>query len=119
MRSIARCIIIAAAVTVTPACQGLGLLFPESDPQADQTAGSALRTDASSYLLEPDWVGLIPVWGALPGTNAAPAWASANVAGTYRMVLDEVVWNYTTQGQSFGQPVPLELRTSNEFTLRR
>jgi hypothetical protein len=36
-----------------------------------------------------------------------------------RRKLGEVVWNYTTQGQSFGQPVPMEQRTSNEFTLRR
>jgi hypothetical protein len=61
----------------------------------------------------------VPVWGAPPGLPVAPAWASADVAGTYRMVLGSVVWNYTTQGQRFGDPVPLEMRTSNEFSLQR
>jgi hypothetical protein len=60
----------------------------------------------------------VTVWGALPGTNAGPAWASADVEGTYRMVLGSLVWNYTTDGQGFGDPVPLGLRTSNEFALR-
>jgi hypothetical protein len=57
----------------------------------------------------------INVRGALPvpGTNAAPAWASADVEGTYRMILGGVHWRGTTS------EVPLELRTSNEFTLRR
>jgi hypothetical protein len=145
--------------------------------------GSGLRTNATSYVLEPDWVGLktvigirftnpspqtmyivncrgglgttlekrvngawvpywapvlmmclsepiivkpgetltrdVPVWGALPGNNAGPEWASANVEGTYRMVLGNVVWNYTTEGQRFGDPVPQALLTSNEFTLRK
>jgi hypothetical protein len=61
----------------------------------------------------------LPIWGALPGNNAAPEWRSPDVPGTYRMVLGSVVWNYSDRGQSFGDPVPLELRVSNEFTLRR
>jgi hypothetical protein len=177
MRPAARYFIIAAAVTLTAACQGLGPLSPEPDAQGAATAGTGLRTDASSYLLEPQWVGLrteigisfpnttgrrmyipnchgglntrlekrvddswvpywspvlllcvsapiiiepgatltrtINVWGALPDTNAGPAWASADVEGTYRMVLGGVAWQGTTE------EVPLELRTSNEFTLRR
>jgi hypothetical protein len=148
---------------------------------AEFDEGSTLSTDASSYVLEPDGVGLrtviglsftnpsnqpmyivnchgglnttlekrvngewvpywspallmclsppiviepgetltrsLAIWGALPGSNAGPAWASADVEGTYRMVLGSLVWNYTTEGQRFGDPVPVGLRTSNEFTL--
>jgi hypothetical protein len=183
MRPFAGRCAMAVAVMLTTACHGLGPFSPESDPKRGMTAGSALRTDATSYLLEPVGSGLstqigisftnastrrmyivnchgglsttlekrvngswvpywspillmclsppiiiepgatltrtINVWGAPPGTNAGPAWAAADVEGTYRMVLGSVVWNYTTQGQSFGQPVPLEVRTSNQFTLRR
>lgn len=180
MRPAARCLILAGAISLTAACHGLGPLSPELDGQGAATAGAGLRTDGSSYLLEPQWVGLkteigisfantsdrrmyipncngglyttlekrvnggwvsywspvmqlcssppiiiepgatltrtINVWGALPGpgTNAAPAWASADVEGTYRMVLGMVLWHDTTP-----EAVPLELRTSNEFTVRR
>jgi hypothetical protein len=61
----------------------------------------------------------LTIWGALPGNNAHPAWASADVEGTYRMRLEGLVWNYRTTGQEFGAPVPAEARISNEFTLRR
>jgi hypothetical protein len=60
----------------------------------------------------------LAIWGALPGNNVEPAWASADVEGTYRMELGSLVWNYSAGGQPFGDPVPVELRTSNEFTLR-
>ncbi|TVP46736.1 MAG: hypothetical protein EA350_06475 [Gemmatimonadales bacterium] len=60
----------------------------------------------------------LSIWGALPGSNAGPAWASADVEGTYRMVLGSLVWNYSAGGQPFGDAVPVELRTSNAFTLR-
>jgi hypothetical protein len=179
MNHTARCLILAATVSLPTACQGLGPLSPEPDAQG-AAAGTGLRTDGSSYLLEPQWVGLrteigisfanmsdrrmyipncngglytplekrvdggwesywsplsamcssapiiiepgatlnrtINVWGALPlpGTNAAPGWASTDVEGTYRMVLGGVFWNGRTS-----EMVPLELRTSNEFTLRR
>jgi hypothetical protein len=150
---------------------------------AELEGDSGLRTDATSYVLKPDWVGLktvigirftnsspqtmyivncrgglgtrlekrvngtwvpywspvlmmclsepilvksgetltrdVPVWGALPGNNTVPEWASADVEGTYRMVLGNVVWNYTTEGQRFGDAVPPALLTSNTFTLRR
>lgn len=59
----------------------------------------------------------LQVWGALPGTNWAPQWQSAELDGTYRVVLSSLVYNYTDQGQRFGDPVPLSLRVSNEFTL--
>jgi hypothetical protein len=62
---------------------------------------------------------VLSVWGALPGTNQAPQWASAEMAGTYRIVLQNVVHNYDDRRQDFGAPVPLELRVSNEFTLTR
>lgn len=61
----------------------------------------------------------IHAWGSMPGTNHYPQWASTDVAGTYRMVLHNVVWNYTDSGPVFGEPVPIEMRISNEFTLRR
>jgi hypothetical protein len=61
----------------------------------------------------------IRVWGAMPNTNQGPTWTSSDVEGTYRLVLGALVHDYTTIGQSFGQPVPLEFRVSNEFTLRR
>jgi hypothetical protein len=147
------------------------------------TGTPAITTDASSYVLEPEWVGLrtsigirflnrsaetmyivncrgglaatlqkrvggewvtywspvlqqclsapivvapgatfeqqLNVWGALPGSNALPQWASADVAGTYRLVLGNLVWNYDDRRHGFGDKVPLELRTSNEFVLRR
>jgi hypothetical protein len=59
------------------------------------------------------------IWGAMPGRNAAPAWASADVAGTYRLRLHNLVYNYTDQGQRFGDPVPAAQQFSNEFVLRR
>lgn len=59
----------------------------------------------------------IQVWGAMPGMNWAPVWASAHVAGTYRIVLHSIVYDYDGDRQGFGEPVPLELRVSNEFTL--
>jgi hypothetical protein len=59
------------------------------------------------------------IWGALPGTNQAPQWESADVEGTYRIVLGSVVYRYDDRRQGFGDTVPLELRVSNEFTLRR
>lgn len=163
-------------------CAGMDPAGPDGQ-YTGLSAGSGLTLDASSYLLEADWVGLktvigisftnrsprtmyivncqgglsttlekriddrwvpywsptmlmcltppitikpgatltrsVTVWGALPGHNAGPEWASDDVAGTYRMVLGSVVWNYTTKGQRFGDPVPLELRTSGEFELRR
>lgn len=177
MPSATRFYIVAAIASLTTACQVLGSLSPDPDDGASE-AVTGLRTDSSTYLLDPEWVGLgteigisftngssrrmyipncngglntvlekrvnggwvpywspvrllcrsdpiiiepgstltrtIDVWGALPGMNAVPAWASADVEGTYRMVLGSVGWNDGTP-----ELVPLELRTSNEFLLRR
>jgi hypothetical protein len=57
------------------------------------------------------------LWGALPGRNEAPAWAGGDVPGTYRLVLHGLVFNYDEARQGFGEPVPVEYRTSNLFAL--
>jgi hypothetical protein len=63
----------------------------------------------------------IIVWGALPGGNSAPVFRSADLNGTYRIVLGSVVHNYDSSYSAgrFGDPVPVEHRVSNTFQLRR
>lgn len=61
--------------------------------------------------------GTLPVWGALPGTNAAPQFNSSEVEGVYRMVWGSLVLHYDDSRQGFGDPVPLSVRISNAFVL--
>jgi hypothetical protein len=57
------------------------------------------------------------VWGALPGSNAGPEFGSDDVEGVYRIVLQNVVFNYDEDQRGLGDPVPLEYRVSNLFVL--
>jgi hypothetical protein len=67
-----------------------------------------------------EWIDrTVQVWGALPQSNMAPQFASGDVAGTYRIVLHSVVFDYDSGRPGFGTPVPLEQRISNTFELRR
>ena len=59
----------------------------------------------------------IHVFAGDVGSNFYPQFTVADIPGTYRAVWTEVVANYTTAGQSFGELLPLEHRTSNTFTL--
>jgi len=59
----------------------------------------------------------IHVFAGDVGSNFYPQFSVADVPGIYRVVWTEVVANYTTEGQSFGDLLPLEHRTSNTFTL--
>jgi hypothetical protein len=49
----------------------------------------------------------------------SPEFRSADVEGIYRLVLGSVVLDYDVNRQGFGDPVSQDLRTSNEFELRR
>jgi hypothetical protein len=63
----------------------------------------------------------VQVWGALPGGNTEPSFPSADLDGTYRIVLGSVVHNYDASYSAgrFGDPVAVEHRSSNRFRLRR
>lgn len=61
-------------------------------------------------------VDTLHLWGALPGHNAGPEFKSDDVEGVYRIVMQQVVFNYEDR-PGFGDPVPLEYRVSNLFVL--
>jgi hypothetical protein len=63
----------------------------------------------------------IDVWGSDPGRNHIPEFTVAPVEGTYRLVWGNLVlrWRGDYVDGAFGDPVPLELRVSNSFELRR
>lgn len=61
----------------------------------------------------------IQVFGTVPPGTAAPQFATASLDGTYRLVLGNVVLDYDSGREGFGEPVPIEYRVSNEFELRR
>ena len=57
---------------------------------------------------------------ALPGANAAPKFAVAEIPGTYRVVWDDGSAYSPLNvrfGDEFGDPLPLDHRISNSFTL--
>ncbi len=74
---------------------------------------------SSPIVIEPAGVlvDTVHVWGALPGHNAGPEFKSDDVEGTYRIVMHNAVFNYDSDRQGFGDPVPLEYRVSNHFVL--
>ncbi len=59
----------------------------------------------------------IPIFGGYPNSNAHPQFSVADVAGEYRAVWGSVLSSYQDR-LPFGEPLPLESRTSNRFTLR-
>jgi hypothetical protein len=59
------------------------------------------------------------IWGSVPPASSHPQFASPDVEGTYRLVLHAVVFAYNPDREGFGEPVPLQYRVSNEFTLHR
>ena len=59
----------------------------------------------------------LDLWGAPPGSNAAPQFASDDVEGTYRIVTRQVVFNFDADRPDLGDPVGLEYRVSNAFFL--
>jgi hypothetical protein len=69
---------------------------------------------------------VVPVGGSLQrrvgiqptrvGTNDFPEWPARTIAGEYRLVWPSVLSSLVGQGP-FGDPLPLEARVSNRFTL--
>ncbi len=59
---------------------------------------------------------IIDVFGGYADGNAFPRFAVADVAGVYRAVWDDVLRSYQDR-LPFGDPLPLEQRLSNQFTL--
>ena len=58
----------------------------------------------------------ITIFGGYPGTNFFPQFQVADVTGEYRAVWGNVLSSYQDR-LPFGEPLPLEWRTSNRFTL--
>lgn len=59
----------------------------------------------------------IELFSGLPGSNAYPQFAVAEITGIYRAVWNSAVTRYQNQ-LPFGEPLPLAQRISNRFTLR-
>lgn len=59
----------------------------------------------------------IPVFGGYPESNVFPRFSVAEIPGTYRLVWTNVVANYQDR-LPFGDPLPLEHRVSNQFTIQ-
>ena len=57
------------------------------------------------------------IFGGRPGTNRFPRFTVDEVEGTYRLVIGAAYWNYSHEGSSFGQPVPLQYTVSNPFEI--
>ena len=58
------------------------------------------------------------VYAAEPGTRKAPTFEVAEIEGIYRLVWHGLVHDYDQNRANFGDPLPLEERTSNAFVLR-
>ncbi|MBC7672990.1 MAG: hypothetical protein H7247_11270 [Polaromonas sp.] len=58
----------------------------------------------------------ISIFGGYPGTNAYPQFSVADVTGEYRAIWGSVLSTYQ-DWLPFGDPLPVEWRTSNRFTL--
>lgn len=58
------------------------------------------------------------VYAAEPGTRKAPTFEVAEIEGIYRLVWHGLVHDYDQNRADFGEPLPLEERTSNSFVLR-
>lgn len=61
----------------------------------------------------------LPVWGAPLGANTGPQWEVANPSGWYRLVWGDALSSYDPNAGSAGKLIPLDVRTSNSFELRR
>lgn len=59
----------------------------------------------------------LEVFGVQPGRNAAPAFRTNDIEGTYRLVWNNLVLHYRDSGMTFGDSLALSLRRSNEFQL--
>lgn len=57
------------------------------------------------------------VFGADQNTNIVPKFSTSDLNGTFRLVWGGVVFDYNSYGPSFGEPLPVEGRVSNTFTL--
>jgi hypothetical protein len=60
----------------------------------------------------------LSLWGAPPGGNVGPEFSDTTFDGVYRLVWWNLVSHYAEDRQGFGDTLPLDLRVSNEFTLR-
>ena len=57
------------------------------------------------------------IFGADPDTNTLPKFSTTDLNGTFRLAWGGVVFDYHADGTSFGEPLPVEGRVSNSFTL--
>lgn len=64
------------------------------------------------------WADTLSVVGALPGTSGFPSFEASDPAGTYRLVWEAALSSYQATAP-FGDPLPLEQRTSAPFDLYR
>lgn len=59
------------------------------------------------------------VWGAPQGSTTGPQWDVADPSGWYRLVWGDVLSSYDLNAVPEGKLIPLDVRESNSFELRR
>jgi hypothetical protein len=101
-----------------------GAITPEYEKQEGATWKPFLHTVTNGCLSSPitiapnaTLVDTMMLAGALPGNNAGPAFASSDVAGTYRIVMRNVRWHYDPSRPQFGDTVATHYLLSNVFRL--
>jgi hypothetical protein len=89
---------------------------PFWEPILDLCLSPPVRIAPGAAYADTVWVG-----GAMPGMNSAPAFASRDLDGVYRLRWDNVVLHYrefSAGSPNWGDSIPAVHRTSNEFVLR-
>jgi hypothetical protein len=61
--------------------------------------------------------GRINVFSGFPGANFFPVFSTPDISGTYRVLWTQLVSDYQSNGQSFGAPLSIDHRVSNQFTI--
>ena len=99
-----------------------GALTPVYEKQVGGEWKPYLETITNSCLSSPvviapraTLVDTLMLAGAMPGGNAGPSFASADVDGVYRIVMRNVRWHYDPSKPQFGDTVPLRYLHSNTF----
>jgi hypothetical protein len=59
------------------------------------------------------------VWGARPGSDWLPQFDVTDPSGWYRLVWIDALSSFNRSASPFGAQIPLEMRVSNSFELRR
>jgi hypothetical protein len=59
----------------------------------------------------------LDVWAGEPGTSSWPQFVVDPIEGDYRLVITAAYWSYDHDGPPFGEPPPLEHRSSSKFAV--